>query len=84
MSKWEKLIRDILLADKNLRFEQLAAALTKMGYVMHRPGSGGSHYTFRKPGCPPITIPRHTPIKKVYIEIVRDIVQDYLEQEDRT
>lgn len=83
MSKWEKLIHDILLADKNLRFEQLAAALVRMGYVMHQPRSGSSHCTFRKSGCPPITIPRHIPVKKAYIEMVRDIVQDYLEQEEK-
>ena len=32
--------------------------------------SGSSHYTFRKAGCQPITIPRHEPIKKVYVENV--------------
>lgn len=34
-----------------------------------------SHYTFRKPGCQPITIPKHEPIKKVYIEMVKQIVE---------
>lgn len=37
--------------------------------------SGSSHYTFRKPGCQPITIPKHEPIKKVYVEMVRNIVE---------
>lgn len=32
MSKWEKLIQAILEGDKNLRFEELAKALVKMGY----------------------------------------------------
>ena len=40
-----------------------------------RDRSGSSHYTFRKPGCQPITIPRHEPIKKVYVEMVKEIVE---------
>ena len=28
-----------------------------------------------KPGCQPITIPRHEPIKKVYVEMVKEIVE---------
>ena len=42
---------------------------------MNAPRSGSSHYTFRKSGCMPITIPKHEPIKKVYIEMVREIVE---------
>lgn len=34
-----------------------------------------SHYTFRKPGCQPITIPKHEPIKKVYVEMVKQVVE---------
>ena len=42
---------------------------------MSAPNGGSSHYTFRKTGYPPITIPKHKPIKKVYIEIVREVVE---------
>lgn len=28
-----------------------------------------------KKGCNPITIPKHEPIKKVYVEMVRQIVE---------
>lgn len=42
---------------------------------MHQPKSGSSHYTFRKDGCNPITIPKHEPIKTVYIRMVKDIVE---------
>lgn len=42
---------------------------------MFSPRSDSSHYTFRKPGCQPITIPKHEPIKKVYVEMVRNIVE---------
>lgn len=45
------------------------------GYKMNAPRSGSSHYTFRKSGCQPITIPKHEPIKKVYVELVRQVVE---------
>jgi hypothetical protein len=43
---------------------------------MHAPRSGSSHYTFRKPGKSPITIPKHDPIKRIYIEMVREVVEE--------
>ena len=82
MSKWEKLISEILQLNRNLRFEDLAKALIKMGYTQHQPKSGSSHYTFRKEGCMPVTIPKHVPINKVYIELVKDVVLEYLKEED--
>lgn len=42
---------------------------------MTMPGSGSSHYIFRKEGRSIITIPKHKPIKKIYIEAVRDVVK---------
>ena len=42
---------------------------------MNAPREGSSHYTFRKQGGMPITIPKHEPIKKVYVEMVRQIVE---------
>ena len=45
------------------------------GYEMSAPRSGSSHYTFRKQGCMPITVPKHEPIKKVYVEMVKQIVE---------
>lgn len=75
MSQWDKLIGRILSLSKNMRFEELRKVLETYGYTMNAPKSGSSHYTFRKPGCKPITIPKHEPIKKVYVEMVRDIVE---------
>ena len=75
MSSWDKLLNKILSLDKNLRFDELHKVLEKYGYTMYAPRSGSSHYTFRKPGCSPITIPKHEPIKKVYVELVRDAVE---------
>ena len=38
-----------------------------------------SHRTFRKSGHNPITIPTHEPIKRVYIIMVRAVMQDDVE-----
>ena len=75
MSKWDKLIARICNLSKDLRFTQLQKVLETYGYRMDAPRSGSSHYTFRKSGCMPITIPKHEPIKKVYVEMVREIVE---------
>lgn len=42
---------------------------------MHSPRGGSSHATFRKAGCNPITIPKHEPIKTVYVEMVKAVVE---------
>ena len=75
MSKFDKLIQEILSLSKDLRFQELKKVLEFYGYMMTTPKSGSSHYTFRKAGCNPITIPKHEPIKKVYVQMVKDIVE---------
>jgi hypothetical protein len=43
--------------------------------MMSAPRSWSSHYTFRKQGFQLITIPKHEPIKKVYVEMVKQVVE---------
>lgn len=76
MSKWEKLLKKILTLSKDMRFDELRKILESYGYVMRAPKGGSSHYTFRKPGQNPITIPKHEPIKKVYVEMVRQVMEE--------
>ena len=75
MSKWDKLFEKICSLSRDLRFDELRRVLESYGYTMNAPRSGSSHYTFRKLGCQPITIPKHEPIKKVYVEMVKQIVE---------
>lgn len=75
MSKWDKLLKRICSLSKDLRFEELRKVLESYAYEMQAPRSGSSHYTFRKKGCQPITIPKHEPIKKVYVELVKHVVE---------
>jgi len=74
-SKWEKLIFEIETLSSDLRFTELKKVLESYGYVMHNPSGGGSYFTFRKEGRAPITIPKHDPIKKTYVELVRNVVE---------
>lgn len=75
MTKWDKLLRRICSLSKDLRFEELRKVLEEYGYEMSAPRSGSSHYTFRKKGYNPITIPKHEPIKKVYVEMVKKVIE---------
>lgn len=67
MSKWDKLLQKIL---------------EYYGYEMHSPRGGSSHYTFRKPGARPITIPKHEPIKKVYVEFIKEIIESEVQNDE--
>lgn len=69
---------------KDLRFDELRKVLESYGYEMNSPKSGSSHYTFRKSGCNPITIPKHEPIKKVYVEMVKQIVESEANNNENT
>ena len=75
MSKWDKLLLRIRNLSKDLRFDELKKVMESYGYTMNAPKGGSSHYTFRKQGCQPITIPKHEPIKRVYVELVKQIVE---------
>lgn len=84
MSKWDKLLKRICSLSKDLRFDELRKVLESYGYKMNAPRSGSSHYIFRKAGCQPITIPKHELIKKVYVEMVKQIVESEVENNEDT
>ena len=75
MSQWDKLLGRVTSLSSDMRFDELRKILEAYGYVMSAPKGGSSHYTFRKEGHSPITIPKHQPIKRVYVEMVRNVVE---------
>lgn len=75
VSRWDKLLEQVVSLNPDVRFEELKKILESYGYVMKSPKGGSSHYTFRKDGDNPITIPKHKPIKKVYIKMVKDVIE---------
>ena len=75
MAQWDKLLKRIKSLDKDMRFAELKKVLESYGYTMSQSKGGSSHYIFRKAGCNPITIPKHEPIKVVYVRMVKEIVE---------
>ena len=50
MTKWEKLLHQILSMSNDVRFDELKKILESYGYKAQAPKSGSSHHTFRKEG----------------------------------
>lgn len=75
MSRWNKLLERICSLSKDIRFDELKKILESYGYEMKGTSGGSSHFTFRKTGCAPITIPKHEPIKKAYVILVKEIIE---------
>ena len=75
MSKFEKLLQRIKNLDKGLRFDEVKKVLLSYGYEFRFPHGGSSHATFHKDGYDSITIPTHEPIKKIYILLVKEIIE---------
>ena len=75
MSQFDKLLQRIRNLDNGMRFSELRKVLEYYGYTMTGPSGGSSHKTFRKSGARPITIPQNEPIKRAYVELVRDVIE---------
>ncbi len=73
MSSFDKLLNEIKSLSKELRFDELRKVLEVYGYTMS--AKGGSHHVFRKSGKPPITVPKHEPIKKAYVMMVKEVIE---------
>lgn len=75
MTQLDKLLQRIRSLDVNLRFEDLQKVLELYGYTMRSPKGGSSHYTFIKYGFQPITIPKHKPVKIIYVKAVKKAIE---------
>lgn len=75
ISQYDKLLDRIKHIDKNLRFEEITKVLKKCGFEQEQPSGGSSHYTFRKEGALPLTIPKHIPIKPIYIKKLKELLE---------
>lgn len=75
MSKWDKLIIRICNLSKTFGLMNCERywKVTDMK-CMHREVEAAIILSEKK-GCMPITIPKHEPIRKVYVEMVRQIVE---------
>lgn len=64
MSSLDKLLKRFLELDHYIRFEEIVKVMKEYRNEIKQPKGGSSHYSFVKPGCSRIVIPRHKPIKK--------------------
>ena len=83
MTRWDKLIEKICNLSNDLRFDELKKVLESYSYEMTASKGGSSHFVFRKKGCMPITIPKHEPIKKTYVKMVREIVESEMIDDEK-
>ena len=85
MSSWDKLLKRFLELDYDIRFEEIVKVMKEYGYEIKQPKGGSSHYSFVKSGCNRIVIPRHKPIKKVYVKMIKKVIEEEMkENESRT
>jgi predicted RNA binding protein YcfA (HicA-like mRNA interferase family) len=79
MGREEKLLRHLRNNPSNVSFEELDKLLRWCGFESR--SSGGSHYTYKRKGSPPITIPRHKPVKRVYVQQVLALIEQCCDME---
>jgi len=60
---------------RDVRFSEVKKVLEGYGYIGRRPGSGSSHWTFRKQGSAPITVPVDEPINLAYVKLVKAMIE---------
>ena len=85
MSSWDKLLKRFLELDYDIRFEEIVKVMKEYGYEIKQPKGGSSHYSFVKSGCNRIVITRHKPIKKVYVKMIKKVIEEEMkEYESRT
>lgn len=79
MSKKDKALERLRQNPRNVRFEELAAILLSLGFVM-KEGGKGSHVVFKLPGQPPLTVPRNKPfIKPIYVKLALELIDSLAE-----
>lgn len=69
-----KLVSRVIENPKDVDFGILRRLLESFGYEYSQPRGGSSHYTFRKTGSAPITVPKKKPVNAVYVKQVIKIL----------
>lgn len=79
MAQKERLLEKLNENPTNVRFEDLDRLLQEYGFECRQPRGGGSHYTYKRKGCRPITIPKHRPVKSVYVKRALALIENLRE-----
>ncbi len=83
MSQMDKLIERICRLPNDIRFDEVRKVLEYCGYITVAPRGGGSHYKFVKKGNEIIVIPNHGIVKRVYLERVKEIIEEEKNENSR-
>lgn len=83
MGRREELYQKLQNNPKNVRFEDLDKLLRLYGFESRQPKGGSSHYFYKREGCPSLTIPRHKPMKTVYVKMVLERILECGAPEDK-
>ncbi len=75
MSQWDKLLARLLTLPSDVRFAEVKKVLEHYGYLGSKPRSGSSHWTFRRKGSLPITVPESEPVRLAYVKKIKTIVE---------
>lgn len=71
--------------DHDIHFEDIVKVMKEYGYEIKQPKGGSSRCSFVKPGCSRVVIPRHKSIKKVYVKMIKKVIEEEMkENESRT
>jgi predicted RNA binding protein YcfA (HicA-like mRNA interferase family) len=81
MGKKEKVFTRLKNSPASGTFEDVHNLLLWCGFELRR--TTGSHYIYKRPGHAPIvSIPRHNPLKKCYVEEVVILFEKYFDFDD--
>ena len=69
-----KIIEKMQNQPSNISFDEIEKVLMHIGYVFER--QKGSHCIFRNREGKMLTIPRHIPIKAVYVKLVLRLLKE--------
>jgi hypothetical protein len=80
MAKRDKQLERIRQQPTNVRFDVLDRLLQRHGFAVRVPGSGSSHYTYKR-GDFTLTIPKHSPVREVYVKKALKLIEEVRREE---
>jgi hypothetical protein len=81
MAKRDKQLERIKQQPTNVRFGALDRVLQRYGFIVRHPRSGSSHYTYNR-GSLTLTIPRHEPVREVYVKKAIKLIEEVRHEEE--
>ncbi len=80
MSKKGKEFEKIKNNPKNIKFNTIDKLLKQYGFTVRQPKGGSSQYTYKKDKLS-LTIPKHSPVREVYIKKAVQFIEEVLKNE---